>query len=100
MRSTMQRADYIAENKLALAMLEEAKPFGIYHLTNSGMASRYDWAKEIFKIKGINAKLAEVEGSFFGNRKAKRPKYEVLNNTKFIELRPWTEALKDYLETI
>ena len=27
---------------------------GLYHLTNSGYASRYEWAKEILKIKNIN----------------------------------------------
>jgi dTDP-4-dehydrorhamnose reductase len=37
-----------------------------------------------------------VDSSFF-LRKAKRPKYEVLNNAKFIQLRPWTEALNEYL---
>ncbi len=78
------------------ALIEQRKPFGIYHLTNSGTASRYDWAKEIFTIKGIKSKLRPVESTFF-ERKAKRPKFEVLNNTKFIELRPWTEALKEYL---
>ncbi len=78
------------------ALVEEKKPFGIYHLTNSGTASRYDWAKEIFMIKNIKAKLNEVNSDFF-QRKAIRPKYEILNNTKFIQLRPWTEALKEYL---
>ncbi len=27
---------------------------GLYHLVNSGYASRYEWAKEYFRIKGIN----------------------------------------------
>ena len=80
------------------ALIEERKPFGIYHLTNSGVASRYDWAKEIFAIKKMKVNLQAMDASFF-ERKAKRPKYEVLNNTKFIELRPWTEALKEYLNT-
>lgn len=78
------------------AMVEVKKPFGIYHLTNSGLASWYDWAREIFKIKNINADLVLAKSVEF-TRAAKRPQYGVLNNTKFIELRPWTEALKDYL---
>ncbi|OGE88093.1 MAG: dTDP-4-dehydrorhamnose reductase [Candidatus Doudnabacteria bacterium RIFCSPLOWO2_02_FULL_49_13] len=78
------------------ALIEQQKPFGIYHLVNSGTASRYDWAQEIFAIKGISPELNSVEGRFF-ERRAKRPKYEVLNNNNFIQLRPWTEALREYL---
>jgi len=78
------------------ALTEEKKPFGIYHLTNSGQASWYDWAREIFKIKGIDAKLLPGKKDEF-LRAAKRPQYGILNNTKFIQLRPWTEALREYL---
>ncbi|MBX4191764.1 MAG: dTDP-4-dehydrorhamnose reductase [Candidatus Doudnabacteria bacterium] len=78
------------------ALIEEKRPFGIYHLINSGSASWYDWAKEIFMIKGIKANLIEAKRTDF-NRPAQRPQYGVLNNTKFLELRPWTEALKEYL---
>lgn len=81
------------------ALVETKKPYGIYHLTNAGSCSRYDWASEIFKIKEINARLASVHGDHF-TRAAKRPKYEILNNTKFIELRPWTEALGEYLKDL
>lgn len=81
-------------------LVEQKKPFGIYHLTNSGQASWHSWAQEIFTIKEVNAKLAQIssaEGDVKWKRAAKRPKYGILNNTKFIELRPWTEALKEYL---
>lgn len=79
------------------ALVEQEKPFGIYHLTNDGSVSWYEWAKEIFTIKDIKAKLVSVSRGAF-DRKAKRPQYGVLNNTKFIQLRPWTEALKEYLK--
>jgi dTDP-4-dehydrorhamnose reductase len=78
------------------AIIEEKKPFGIYHLVNSGAASRYDWAKEVIEIKRLKNEVHAVDSDFFP-RKARRPQYEVLNNTKFIELRPWTEALREYL---
>jgi dTDP-4-dehydrorhamnose reductase len=78
------------------ALIEEKKPFGVYHLTNGGMASWYDWAKEIFKIKNVEAKLEPAKKEDF-QRLAARPQYGVLNNTKFIQLRPWSEALKEYL---
>lgn len=80
------------------ALVEETKPFGIYHLVNTGVASRYDWAHEIFKIKGLDVKVEAIKGNSLA-RMAKRPHYEVLNNIKFLELRPWTEALKEFLES-
>lgn len=81
------------------AMIEEKKPFGVYHLVNEGVASRLDWMKEIFIIKEMEVGIVPVSREeFAGKRKAKRPQYEVLNNTKFIKLRPWTEALKEYLK--
>jgi dTDP-4-dehydrorhamnose reductase len=79
------------------ALVETEKPFGIYHLTNSGTVSRLDWAKEVFSIKNLHPETVAVKGSEL-SRPAKRPHYEVLNNTKFIELRPWTEALKEFIE--
>jgi dTDP-4-dehydrorhamnose reductase len=78
------------------AVVEMGKPFGIYHLTNSGIASRLDWAREIFRIKNLPVEIIPIKGEDI-ERKAKRPHFEVLNNTKFIELRPWMEALKEFL---
>jgi dTDP-4-dehydrorhamnose reductase len=78
------------------ALIEQKKPFGIYHLINSGQASWYDWAKQIFRIKEMDTEVTAVERDDYP-RKAPRPQYGMLNNTKFIELRPWTEALREYL---
>jgi dTDP-4-dehydrorhamnose reductase len=80
------------------ALIETAKPFGIYHLANAGVVSRLDWANEIFKIKKMNVRVEPIKGMALP-RQAKRPKYEVLKNTKFIELRPWTEALEEYMNS-
>ncbi len=79
------------------ALVETERPFGIYHLANTGVASRLDWAREVFKNKGMDAKIEPVRGISMA-RLARRPTFEVLNNTKFIELRPWTEALKEYMK--
>ena len=78
------------------ALVEQEKPFGVYHLVNNGSHSWHWWAEEIFTIKNLSVPTHEVSGEEF-ERKAKRPKYGILNNTKFIELRPWTEALREYL---
>ncbi len=78
------------------AIVEEKKPFGIYHITNSGSSSWYEWAREIFEIRKMQVALTPISRDEYP-RKAPRPQYGILNNTKFIELRPWTEALKEYL---
>lgn len=78
------------------ALVEDEKEFGIYHLTNGGNVSRLDWARESFKIKGIEAQIKPVKAKSIA-RMARRPHYEILNNTKFLELRPWTEALREFL---
>jgi len=78
------------------ALIEQKKPFGTYHLVNAGSTNWHGWAEEIFAIKNLSVLQREVSGSEF-QRVAKRPKYGILNNTKFIELRPWTEALREYL---
>ncbi len=79
------------------AVLEEAKPFGTYHLVNSGSVSRLDWARQIFSIRKLDVKTTPIKGMTLV-RPAKRPHYEILNNTKFLEIRPWTEALEEFME--
>jgi len=58
---------------------------GLYHLTNSGYASRYEWAKEYFKLKGINKLIYPALQADF-NLPAKRPKWSVMSNEKLAEL--------------
>lgn len=86
-RDLADRTKYVIENNL---------PFGIYHVTNSGGATWYEFAMEIFKIAEINVKLNPVSGEKF-SRPAKRPQYGVLINTKLPKLRSWQEALREFL---
>ncbi len=79
-----------------VSLTEQELPFGIYHLTNSGQASWYDWAKEIFRIKNLSPELNAIKSEEL-KRPAKRPKFGILNNTKYIQLRPWDESLEEYL---
>lgn len=77
-------------------LLVDKAPFGIYHLANSGLASWFDWATEVFKIKNIKHELIAVSRDQF-SRVANRPKFNVFINTKTEQLRDWREALRDYL---
>jgi dTDP-4-dehydrorhamnose reductase len=79
-------------------LIEEEKPFGIYHVINPGASSWYDGAKYLFELKGIkNVKLVPIKSADYP-RPAKRPKYSVLLNTKLPPLRSWQEALREYIK--
>jgi len=71
-------------------------PFGVYHCSNAGSCTWYEFAKEIFLIKGVAVELNRVSGDHF-KREAKRPAYSVLLSTKLSPMRPWQDALKEYL---
>lgn len=92
--STPTYAKDLAQSSIKL--VQSKAPYGIYHLPNDGRASWYDFAKEIFAIKNIEAKINAVSAKDF-QRPAKRPHYSVLNNTKLPKQRSWQEALKEYL---
>src|ERR1035437_1057312 len=77
-------------------LLEAAPPAGIYHVTNRGAASWYDFAREIFRIAGKSTTVLPVPSTRFP-RMAKRPARAVLLNTLLPPLRPWQEALADFL---
>lgn len=82
--------------KQTLAIIEEKKDWGIYHVRNSDPAIWYDAALELFRLKNIRVRTMAVSAEEFP-RPAKRPKYSVLANNKLSPLRSWKEALKDYL---
>ncbi len=75
--------------------------YGVYHASNEGSCSWYEFAKEIMtdaKRKTIIKSLTTAEYPV----KAKRPMHSVMEN-RMLKLRglntmrPWQEALKDYL---
>ncbi|WP_029522927.1 dTDP-4-dehydrorhamnose reductase [Persephonella sp. KM09-Lau-8] len=54
---------------------------GLFHLTNTEYASRYEWAKKIFEIKRIKKFIYPVSKDIF-NLPAKRPKFSAMDNQK------------------
>jgi dTDP-4-dehydrorhamnose reductase len=78
--------------------------YGVYHITNLGHCSWYEFAKAAFELTRVSVKVEPVTSNRFP-AKAQRPMYSVLEskNLKSIGLRrmrPWKEALKAYLEEI
>ncbi|UPT72030.1 MAG: dTDP-4-dehydrorhamnose reductase [Flavobacterium sp. JAD_PAG50586_2] len=87
---------------LAAALLKiitsNSSSFGIYHFSNEGQCSWYDFAKEIFEVNNINIDLQDIPTSDFPTP-AKRPRYSVLDKTKIkrvfgLEIKNWEESLK------
>lgn len=83
--------------KFTHALLEDKKPYGVYHGVNSGACSWFGWAKKIFYLLGRGPKLIPVSANEFP-RSAPRPRFCILLNTKMPELRGWREALREYLK--
>ncbi len=88
---------------LCKAILEVIKTenYGIYHVSNSGQSSWYQFAKDIFELSNIDINLKPCTTEQFP-RPAHRPKYSVMDNSMlringFSELRNYKEALKEYL---
>jgi dTDP-4-dehydrorhamnose reductase len=78
--------------------------FGIFHLTNAGQCSWYEFACEIVKQAGYNTKVIPISSNKI-MRHARRPANSVLDNSKYkkhfnSKLRSWQDALKDYLSDI
>lgn len=73
------------------------KEYGIYHVTNYGHCSWYEYTKEILKLANIDKEVKPIK-SYQLNRKARRPAYSILNNNKLKDMRTWQKALKDYME--
>ncbi len=74
----------------------------IYHYSNEGVCSWYDFAKAIFEISGIDIKVNAIETKDYPTP-AKRPHYSVLNKSKIkndfnITIPYWRESLKHCLK--
>ncbi|MFZ2299760.1 MAG: dTDP-4-dehydrorhamnose reductase [Candidatus Moraniibacteriota bacterium] len=81
------------------ALIEDDAPYGTYHLTNEGAATWYEAAVELFKTAKMEVSVKPVDANAFP-RLAKRPKNSTLLNTQRPPLRPYTEALKEFLKNV
>jgi dTDP-4-dehydrorhamnose reductase len=86
----------------AVRLLVGTDRYGLYHLTNTGECSWYEFACAIFEFVGLNPEVTPVSSAEFPTR-AKRPNYSVLDNQRFRELgfedlRYWKDALRDYIQ--
>ncbi|HDR4894036.1 dTDP-4-dehydrorhamnose reductase [Bacillus thuringiensis] len=84
--------------------LVQTDKYGLYHGSNSGVCSWYEFAKEIFKQSNIEILVNPLKTEDFP-RPAARPKYSVLDKgmieeNGFESFQNWKEALKDFLKKL
>ena len=77
------------------------KGFGVYHLSNSGGVSWYDYARAILSLTGSKTKIIPITSGELA-RPAKRPPMSVMDSSKFYKftgyrMPGWKTALKEYL---
>ncbi len=82
-----------------------SSPAGIYHGTNSGEATWFKFAQEIFRLAGEDVRRVVPVSSSEYTRPAKRPSYSVLSHdawakTSVKPMRDWRIALEEAMPTI
>lgn len=91
---------YAPDLAQAISQLIETNHYGIYHFTNSGICSRYDWAVKILELSGRAHVPVEPITADQWPRAAQPPLYAPITNfagaALGITLRPWEDALESY----
>jgi dTDP-4-dehydrorhamnose reductase len=91
--------------KQIIELVVSESPVGIYHGTNSGQATWFEFAQEIFKLAGADVSRVEPVSSREYPRPAKRPSYSVLSHdawakTSVEPMRAWRIALAEAMPAI
>lgn len=92
---------YAKDLAAKIAQLIRTKYYGVFHITNSGTCSWYDFTGEILKLSGSKTQVVPISSKEY-LQKAQRPTYSVLGNYQLKllgmdDMRKWQDALKDYL---
>lgn len=90
---------YAPDLARATRSIIENQPPGLYHAANSGKCSWYEFAQEIFRLRGLVIDISPVSGTMF-LRPASRPHDSSLVSSKLPPQRSWQAALTEYLSTL
>ena len=83
--------------RATMSLILERYPYGTYHLTNSGVCTWLEFAREIIAVIGSKAQVIPMSSAEL-TRPAKRPACSVLLNTKFKSILPsWKDAVRRYV---
>ena len=93
---------YTADLAQKTKELIERDASGLFHLVNAGECSWFEFAKGVFELAGVEVEMEPIQTGETG-RRARRPSYSALATVRLGDggpdpLRPWTEALGDYLQ--
>jgi dTDP-4-dehydrorhamnose reductase len=85
-----------------IAQLIKTEHYGLYHITNAGACTWYQFACKIWELSGLSPNAEPTTTAAFGAT-ATRPPYSTLDNAALRAIgldgmRPWEEALAAYLE--
>jgi dTDP-4-dehydrorhamnose reductase len=91
--------------KAIMAAIAQGIQPGVYHFSNEGVISWYDFTKAIHRIAGITSCHVRPLHTAEYPTPAKRPAYSVLDKTKIketynIEIPYWEESLKECIEKL
>ena len=84
-----------------IAQLIATEYYGIFHITNSGTCSWYQFAVEVLKLARLKTPITPITSAEY-HQKARRPNNSALDNYQLrllgmANMRSWQEALKDYM---
>ncbi len=79
-----------------ISLLEKEKPFGIYHVANSGVVSYYDFIAKLIEILKVDVNLVRAKDKDFPAL-AYKPLRTALKSIKLQPLRSWQDALSEYV---
>lgn len=90
-----------ADLAVALVQLLKTGSSGVYHATNSGDCSWFEFATEIFRLANLPVKVIPVTAASYG-AKARRPDFSVLDGSKLATtigspMPAWLDAVARYL---
>lgn len=85
-----------------IALILPTTHYGLFHMTNEGSCSWFDFARAIFEMTGVQAQLSPTTSDLY-KTPAIRPPYSVLENARLKQLglnqmRHWRDALAAYLK--
>ncbi|MBZ5516004.1 MAG: dTDP-4-dehydrorhamnose reductase [Acidobacteriia bacterium] len=98
-------AAYTLDAAAKIMEVVEARRYGLYHLSNRGVCSRYELAVKAAELAGLDSARVLGKPDAEMGRRAPRLKYAVLamdalRTAGFEEPRAWEEALKEYIATL
>jgi dTDP-4-dehydrorhamnose reductase len=73
--------------------------YGVYHITNSGSCTPAEFVEELVRQEGLETEVVRITRKEM-NCKAERPVNSSLINTKLSPLKPWQNALREYLSEV